>query len=92
VKGTDKDEQIQTSANERDSKGTKMNIFGLLLMKGIRKEHILFQMHKLYDLQNKIIIILIIKMFNLDLNRDSIPISKDIMKHLIGKCAIHHII
>jgi hypothetical protein len=45
-------------------------------------------MHKIYDLQNKIII----KMFNFDLTRDSIAISKDIMIHLMSKCAIYHII
>jgi len=45
-------------------------------------------MYKIYDLQNKIII----KMFNFDLIRDSIAISKDIMIHLMSKCTIHHII
>jgi len=45
-------------------------------------------MHKIYDLQNKIII----KMFNFHLMRDSIAISKDIMTYLISKCAIHQII
>jgi len=47
-----------------------------------------YQMHKLYDLQNIIIII----MFNFDLIRDSIAISKDIRTHIMCKCAIHHII
>jgi len=45
-------------------------------------------MHKIYGLQNKIII----KMYNFDLIKDSIAISKDIMTHLMSKCAIHHII
>jgi len=49
-------------------------------------EQILMKMHKLYDLQNKIII----KMFNFDLFGDSIAISKDIMTHRMSKCAIHH--
>jgi len=31
-------------------------------------------------------------MFNFDLIRDTIAISKDIMSHLMGKCAIHHIV
>ena len=31
-------------------------------------------------------------MFNFDLIRDTIVVSKDIMTHLMGKCAIHHII
>jgi len=31
-------------------------------------------------------------MFNFNLIRDAIAINKDIMTHLIGKCAIHHII
>jgi len=45
-------------------------------------------MHKIYDLQNKIII----KMFNFDLIKNSFAISRDIMTHLMSKCAIHHII
>jgi len=43
VKGTGEDEQILTSANERDLKETNMNRFRLLQMKGIRKEHILLK-------------------------------------------------
>jgi len=31
-------------------------------------------------------------MFNFDLIRDTIAINKDIMTHLIEKCAMHHII
>jgi len=31
-------------------------------------------------------------MFNFDLMRDTIAISKDIMTHVMGKCPIHHII
>jgi len=31
-------------------------------------------------------------MFNFDLIRDTIAKGKDIMTHLIEKCAIHHII
>jgi hypothetical protein len=31
-------------------------------------------------------------MFNLDLIRDTIARSKDMMTHLMGKCAIHHIV
>jgi len=31
-------------------------------------------------------------MFNFDLIRDTVAISKDIMTHLMGKCAIHYII
>jgi len=45
-------------------------------------------MHTIYDLQNKIII----KMFNFDLLKDSIVLSKDIITHLMSKCVIHHII
>jgi len=45
-------------------------------------------MHKIYDLQNKIII----KKFNFDLIMDSIAINKDIMTLLMNKCAIHRII
>ena len=44
-------------------------------------------MHKIYYLQNK----MIIKMFNFDLIKDSIAINKDIMTRLMSKCAIHHI-
>ena len=45
-------------------------------------------MHKIYDLQNKIII----KKFDFDLIMDSIAINKDIMTLLMNKCAIHRII
>jgi len=48
------DEQNRSDENDKILEGKelmKMNRFGLLQMKGIRKEQILFQMHKLYDLQ-----------------------------------------
>jgi len=48
----------------------------------------LILMHKIYDLQNKIII----KMFNFDLIKDSIAISEDTITHFMGKCTMHHII
>ena len=31
-------------------------------------------------------------MFNFDLIRDAMPISKDIITHLMDKCTLHHII
>ena len=66
----------------------EMNKFDLMKkMKGMNKFNLVFyliSMHKLYDLRNK----LIIKMFNFDLIRGSIGISKDIMTYFIGKCAI----
>jgi len=69
-----------------------MNKIDLMKMIGIMKVKKFYQflvlMQKIYDLQNKIMI----KMFNFDLIRDSIAISKDIMIHLMDKCAMHHII
>jgi len=66
----------------------EMNKFDLMKkMKGMNKFNLVFyliSMHKLYDLRNK----LIIKMFNFDLIRGSIAISKDIMTHFIDKCAV----
>ena len=69
-----------------------MNKIDLMKMIVIMKVKTFYQflvlMQKIYDLQNKTMI----KMFNFDLIRDSIAISKDIMTHLMDKCAMHHII